>query len=76
MRYNLKQGYKKPIDSALRMAGLFLGTCVFSLFLIPIYYSIGGNANDAFFSALAALIFSSIGMGVRLYFHHKKRYYY
>lgn len=60
-RYNLRRGYVEPINSVLRVMGLFIGVFVFSGVLIAVYSIIGGSVNDAFLAAFIAAIFSFVG---------------
>ncbi|MDO9326655.1 MAG: hypothetical protein Q7T80_17025 [Methanoregula sp.] len=72
--YNLRRGYKEPIDSAIRITGLLLGTILFSLILLPVYSSIGGDVSDAFISTIIAALFSCGGTAWRLYRQNKLYY--
>lgn len=66
--YDLKKGYRDPIDAGMRIFGFFVGTVVFSFLLIPIYYSIGGSIGDLIFSEIIASICMLIGVIVRLHY--------
>jgi hypothetical protein len=69
--YDLKQGYKDPIDSASRIMGMFIGTVVLGFILIPIYSSIGGDVGDLFTSGIISAICMFAGMVLRLYLNDR-----
>ena len=72
--YNLKRGYKEPIDSTIRICGLIFGTGFFSFIFLPIYFNIGGDVSDAIISAFIAGFFSILGTAIRLHFINKRYY--
>ena len=72
---NFKSGYKEPIDSAFRMFGVFCGVITWSVILIPIYCSIGGNIEDLITSEIIAGFFVIGGMLFRLYVLPHPNYY-
>ena len=74
--YNLRRGYKDPIDSSIRMFGLLLGTGVFSFLLLPVYNYMGGNVSDVFIAAIIAALFSLGGTSLRLFYRNKRQYSY
>lgn len=69
--YDLKYGYKDPIDSFSRIIGMFIGTTVLGFVLMPIYYSIGGDIGDLVSSGIISAIFMFAGMALRLYLNDR-----